>query len=337
MLSSVRRLGRGSSRLTYRRSQPVRGLSSQPHATATLRGLLIEYPVRTNAAISSVLCALGDALAQLVEWRLRITSPDKESFNWYRTVRMATFGLAAGPILSGWYRTLALLDTALKVNYAPLVGGWLRRALKRDGSLPSTLFPFLTLHVAKVSEVSAGQVLAAKVVADNLLFQAPFLNLYFLLMGALEGLHPVDILAKTKESFHQAWALSILVWVPVQVVNLGLVPIAYQACNHVPATLCIWATVVARARLQPYVHAMQPCVLVQALVVSLVNVGWKTTLSLLNHYHQYHMQPAPPIERRDSEVHRHNAALESQVAALCAENEELRGKLKLDERTGSEQ
>jgi len=297
LLASCRHLRRASGRLTCRRLQPVRrGLSSQPHTTASLRGLLTEYPVRTNAAISSVLCALGDALAQLVEWRLGVTSPDKQSFNWSRTIRMATFGLAAGPILSGWYRTLALLDTALKVNYAPLVGGWLRRALKRDGSLPSTLFPFLTLHIARTSEVSAGQVLAAKVVADNLLFQAPFLNLYFLMMGALEGLHPVDILTKTKESFHQAWALSILVWAPVQVVNLGLVPIAYQA-----------------------------------VVVSLVNVGWKTTLSLLNHYHQYHVPPAV-LQRRDSELHRYNADLESQVAALCAENEELRGKLTLDER-----
>ena len=233
-----------------------------------------------------------------VEWRLRITSPDKEGFNWSRTIRMATFGLAAGPILSGWYRTLALMDTALKVNYAPLVGGWLRRALNRDGSLPSTLFPFLTLHIARTSEVSRGQVLAAKVVADNLLFQAPFLNLYFLMMGALEGLHPVDILAKTKESFHQAWALSILVWVPVQVVNLGLVPIAYQA-----------------------------------VVVSLVNVGWKTALSLLNHYHRYHVPPPVGLQRHDSELHRHNADLASQVTALCAENEELRRKLKLRERT----
>ena len=260
--------------------------------------MLIEYPVRANAAISGVLCALGDALAQLVEWRLRITSPDKEGFNWSRTIRMATFGLAAGPILSGWYRTLALMDTALKVNYAPLVGGWLRRALNRDGSLPSTLFPFLTLHIARTSEVSRGQVLAAKVVADNLLFQAPFLNLYFLMMGALEGLHPVDILAKTKESFHQAWALSILVWVPVQVVNLGLVPIAYQA-----------------------------------VVVSLVNVGWKTALSLLNHYHRYHVPPPVGLQRHDSELHRHNADLASQVTALCAENEELRKELKLRERT----
>ena len=241
---------------------------------------------------------MGDGMAQLVEWRLRITSPDKESFNWPRTIRMATFGLVAGPILSGWYRTLALMDTALKVNYAPLVGGWLRRALNRDGSLPSTLFPFLTLHIARTSEVSRGQVLAAKVVADNLLFQAPFLNLYFLMMGALEGLHPADILAKTKESFHQAWALSILVWVPVQVVNLGLVPIAYQA-----------------------------------VVVSFVNVGWKTALSLLNHYDLYHVPPPATLQRSDSELHRHNANLESQVAALTAENEELRRKLKLGERT----
>ena len=84
----------------------------------------------------------------------------------------------------------------------------------------------------------------------------------------------------------------------MQVVNLGLVPIAYQA-----------------------------------VVVSLVNVGWKTALSLLNHYDLYHVPPPATLQISDSELHRHNANLESQVAALTAENEELRRKLKLGERT----
>lgn len=218
-----------------------------------------------------------------------MTSPKKENYNLTRTARMALFGTAvAGPILTGWYRTLALMDKAMKVRYAPVVGGWLRRSIKHN--LGRDL-PFMALHTAKSSDLSASQVLMAKVVADNLLFQAPFLNLYFLTMGALEGLRPDLILQKTKDSFHQAWALSILVWTPVQFINLGFVPIAYQA-----------------------------------LVVSAVNVGWKTPLSLLNHYHLYHTPPAH-LERRDSELRRSNAALRERVADLWAENEELRARL----------
>lgn len=53
----------------------------------------------------------------------------------------------------------------------------------------------------------------------------------------------------------------------------------------------------------------------QPLVVSCVNVGWKTTLSLLNHHH--HPSPSP-----------HSAAeLTSQVVDLWCENEELRASL----------
>ena len=67
----------------------------------------------------------------------------------------------------------------------------------------------------------------------------------------------------------------------------------------------------------------------QAVVVSVVNVGWKTMLSLLNHTHSYgspqtrsaaHMQAQDEIQR----LHEHVSALERQLAAarkqtrLCA-------------------
>ena len=41
-----------------------------------------------------------------------------------RTVRMATFGtLICGPVLSVWYRTLAIASSALQVGYKPVVRG----------------------------------------------------------------------------------------------------------------------------------------------------------------------------------------------------------------------
>ena len=78
------------------------------------------------------------------------------------------------------------------------------------------------------------------------------LTLYFGVMGLLEGLSFEKTFEKTKESFHQAWALSLLVWTPVQLLNLHFVPLALQPT-----------------------------------VVATVNVGWQTTLSVLNHYHEY--------------------------------------------------
>ena len=54
--------------------------------------LLREYPLRTNAAVSGALCAVGDGLAQLCESKLDLQSPNKETYNVLRTARMAIFG-----------------------------------------------------------------------------------------------------------------------------------------------------------------------------------------------------------------------------------------------------
>ena len=211
--------------------------------------LLIEHPIKTNAVASGVLCSLGDALAQAFEWRLGVTSPEKESYNFMRTARMALWGtILGGPVLALWYRTLHTLGEAISVSYAPVVGGRLAWLAERTPAMSW----LADLHVEKSVAVAPAKVLMGKVVLDTMLFQAPFLNLYFAVMGALEGLSPYEIIEKTKASFHRAWALSFLVWAPVQSVNLYFVPVHFQP-----------------------------------LVVAGVNVGWKTTLSLLNHYHDY--------------------------------------------------
>ena len=54
------------------------------------------------------------------------------------------------------------------------------------------------------------------------------MSLYFAVMGALEGLSAGEILEKTRASFHRAWALSFMVWTPVQLVNLHFVPLPVQ-------------------------------------------------------------------------------------------------------------
>ena len=97
---------------------------------------LEEYPIRTNAVVAGVLCSLGDVLAQVSEWKLDIMSPNKEEFNWQRTLRMGFWGTAiCGPVLSMWYRTLHLLGEAVSVSYAPVVSGRAAWLLERAPAL----------------------------------------------------------------------------------------------------------------------------------------------------------------------------------------------------------
>lgn len=198
--------------------------------------LLATYPLRANAFVSGSLCAIGDVVAQGIEMKLDVG--ESKSWSPLRTARMATYGtLVCGPLLYGWYSTLHFVGEAIKVSHVPLVG-----------SRMSAMLPWLgSVHTEVANGLSPARLLVAKVVADGLFFQAPFLNLYFATMGLLEGRGPTEIYEKTKAAFHRAWALSLLVWTPVQLLNLSLVP-----------------------------PPLQPA------VVSAVNVGWKATLSLLN-------------------------------------------------------
>ena len=257
--------------------------------------LVAAYPLRVNAAVSGALCAIGDVLAQCIEIRLGV-APD-DAYDAPRTARMLTYGVAiCGPLLYGWYSTLHLLSEAVRVSHVPLVGSRVGALLPWLGSLQQ--------------EVSGGlspvRLLIAKVVADGLFFQAPFLNLYFMTMGALEGRGPYEIYEKTKAAFHRAWGLSLLVWTPVQLLNLSLVP-----------------------------HAMQPA------VVATVNVGWKATLSLLNamhHRHQMHESQGTDgtLSRRMSSeleaLRAENAFLREEVVALWEDAEQARAALAAQKR-----
>lgn len=227
---------------------------------------LAERPLRTNALTSGLLCALGDVLAQAVESRNHLKDA---ALDGARTGRMLIYGVfVCGPLLTGWYQGLNHVGQALSVSYRPVISwipAWYREA---PGTSPARL-------------------LATKVVADSLLFQAPFLTLYFGVMGLLEGKSAEQIYRKTKDSFHQAWALSLLVWTPVQCVNLFFVPVAWQ----------------------PF-------------VVSAVNVGWKSTLSLLNQ-HAHAAGPENAFDAALQELRAENGALREALAALQAQHDEL--------------
>jgi len=205
-------------------------------------------------------------------------------FDAKRTGRMLVYGtFVCGPVLHFWYGALAVVSEALSVSYVPVVGS-------RVGSLLPWLGSF---QKEAAGVITPTQLLIAKVAADGLFFQAPFLNLYFFTMGLLEGRPLREIVEKAKASFHRAWGLSLLVWTPVQLLNLSLVPSFAQ-----PA------------------------------VVSAVNVGWKTTLSILNNMHttihdctaheaylrRHTSEQAREEERLHEELREENRALAAQVA-----------------------
>ena len=152
---------------------------------------LATYPIRTNAVLSGSLCAIGDVLAQGVELKLDVG--EAKSYSGLRTARMATYGtLVCGPLLYGWYSSLHFVGEAIKVAHVPLLG-----------SRMSALLPWLpTVHKEVASGLSPARLLAAKVMADGLFFQPPFLNLYFATMGLLEGRRPSEIYEKTKAVRH---------------------------------------------------------------------------------------------------------------------------------------
>jgi len=221
---------------------------------------LSDYPVRTNAAVAGTLCTIGDIVAQFTEWKLGIMSPDKSDYNYMRTIRMAFWGSTiCGPLLCLWYRGLHAAAEGLQVSYAPIVSGRFASLLERA---PALQWITELQKPTAVAQMTSTQVLLGKVAIDTMIFQAPFLNLYFSFMGMLEGLTLQQIYEKTRASFHRAWALSLLVWTPVQLINLHFVPLPLQPC-----------------------------------VVATVNVGWQTTLSILNHYHEY----GPLTARRPSD------------------------------------
>ena len=81
--------------------------------------------------------------------------------------------------------------------------------------------------------------------ADGFIANPILLHAYFGTIGVLEGRTPQEILSLTKEQFHQAWGLALVLWTPVQFLNFYFVPVHFQAA-----------------------------------FVSAVNVGWKAALSV---------------------------------------------------------
>lgn len=227
-------------------------------ATARYSEALVETPLLANAISTGVLCAIGDVLAQKIQHRYaskdELGARFSSDFDWGRLSRMATYGfLVGGPLYAVWYRTLDVFSHAVKVSYEPLLTGWIGATFQRASERSPRLIQFLgsLRREERAADFSPWRLVAGKVVADGLLFNPVALNAFFLTTGLLEGRSPRRIFERTKDQFYPAWALALLVWTPVQALNFSFVPLHYQA-----------------------------------VFVSVVNVGWKSTLSILNAVHE---------------------------------------------------
>lgn len=142
----------------------------------------------------------------------------------------------------------------------PILGSWYpmlhRITVSYRARYTMSSFPFTgsTYYRKEVLDAPYERALEVgiKLLFDNLFFQAPFLTLYFSVMSLLEGLSLEEAYDKTTSKFHAAWAYSLVLWVPTQAANFSFVPVPRQA-----------------------------------LCVNIVNVFWKTFLSILNHTLDY--------------------------------------------------
>uniref|UniRef100_A0A7S2WPN9 Uncharacterized protein n=1 Tax=Rhizochromulina marina TaxID=1034831 RepID=A0A7S2WPN9_9STRA len=156
--------------------------------------------VLRDSCVAAALYGGGDCIAQQLERLFQLSSPDKVQHNLGRTIRMTTFGFCvAGPILSAWYPLLHRITASFRTRFKLVqfsIPGW---DVYRRHELDSPRH--------RMQEVGI------KVLFDNLFFQPPFLTLYFVCTGALEGLGLAEIYDKTTRNFHSAWAYGLLLWV----------------------------------------------------------------------------------------------------------------------------
>merc|ERR1711974_56549 len=98
---------------------------------------------------------------------------------------------------------------------------------------------------------------AARVCADTVCFQLPFLGLYYFAIGLLEGRPWQVSYDRCRRDFAASWPWALLFWAPAQALNFAVVPGLYTA-----------------------------------FVVNVFNGIWTTFLSLKHHHRDYIAEPA---------------------------------------------
>eukprot|EP00929_Paragymnodinium_shiwhaense_P123985 TRINITY_DN9869_c0_g1_i1.p1 TRINITY_DN9869_c0_g1~~TRINITY_DN9869_c0_g1_i1.p1 ORF type:complete len:385 (+),score=76.86 TRINITY_DN9869_c0_g1_i1:67-1221(+) len=235
-------------------------------------------PVVTSSATAGFLYGTGDYVAQRLEKAYNVESHGKKGYNYERTARMVIFGcVVAGPCLRIWYSVLDRMTSVFCYRFVAMdtsaaSASWLSTIGKMYRKEP----------VEKLTAKRRGTF--AKIILDQLFFQAPFLNFYFGAMGLLEGKSIVDSWDVCRQNFHDAWVYAMIFWSPAQFVNFWWVPLHHQV-----------------------------------LYVSAVSVVWQTFLSLLFHTRDYGEKAA---QHAVEESHLAHAASEHRLSSAAEAEEE---------------
>jgi len=245
---------------------------------------LFARPVLVTSITAGLMYGIGDFSAQKIERVLGIQSKGKTSFNYERFTRMAVFGgFIAGPLLAIWYPMLHRMTMTYRLKYLPSF----------------TLFGKNFFYTKQMKDGQYEKFVegAIKVMCDNLFFQPPFITLYLVTMGTMEGKSFSEVYQQTKKNFHDVWGYSFLVWIPAQAINFTFVPVPLQA-----------------------------------FFVNMTNFFWKILMSLVYHQRDYgdHEEEAAngdPVAAQTVLLQLDNlvqtqSALEAQIANLQAQKKE---------------
>jgi len=212
-----------------------------------LRAALLAHPMRVQSVICGGCYTLGDFTAQKLEEAYSVQSPGKTSYNYTRTMRMGVFGLFFG---------------------GPVIFTWYKHLWRMTSVFRYKYVPVQTSAASSswISSFAQGSYrrellddkkstvrnVMVRVLFDQLFFNAAFLNGYLCGMALLEGRSFDEAYSRMQRDFHDSWAYMAVFWVPVQCVNFTFIPAQYNG-----------------------------------IFVMVMNVGWTTLLSMLNHSRDY--------------------------------------------------
>lgn len=213
-----------------------------------LRGALLAHPMRVQSVICGGCYTLGDFTAQSLEKVYSLQSPGKTGYNYSRTMRMGVFGLFfGGPVIFTWYKHLWRMTSVFRYKYVPV-----QTSAASSSWISSFVQGSYRRECLLDNTTSTVRNLMVRVMFDQLFFNAAFLNGYLCVISLLEGRTFDEAYSRMQRDFHDQWAYMAVFWVPVQCVNFTLIPAQFNG-----------------------------------IFVMVMNVGWTTLLSMLNHSRDY--------------------------------------------------
>ena len=182
------------------------------------KGSMIRSPLRTKVVTGATLAVLGDAMAQIRDFK-------QKSYNPRRAASFAAF--------DGCYRFFQHMAFPFIISICQ------GRVL---GSFLSALLP-------SVSSIGGNLRLGLAALERTLLYQLLVIPLlyypiFFTFTGYLQGLTPSEILSRAKTSFLPCWKRNLAFWIPCQMVMFSVIDEKWQipfAC----LLGMIWSTILS--------------------------------------------------------------------------------------------